>query len=98
MQANVEGEDVRARIISAEPLDKAAARIQKGLRIFLRDPAPLPSIQERLKGRGEGDVSLVLMRGLGDEVEVKLPGKFPVNAAIAGALKSIPGIVAVEHV
>ncbi len=98
LQANVEGEDVRARIISAEPLDKAAARIQKGLRIFLRDPAPLPSIQERLKGRGEGDVSLVLMRGLGDEVEVKLPGKFPVNAAIAGALKSIPGIVAVEHV
>jgi DNA polymerase-3 subunit alpha len=98
LQASVEGEDVRARIISAEPLDKAAARIQKGLRIFLRDPAPLPSIQERLKGRGEGDVSLVLMRGLGDEVEVKLPGKFPVNAAIAGALKSIPGIVAVEHV
>ena len=98
LQANVEGEDVRARIITAEPLDQAAARIQKGLRIFLRDPAPLPSIQERLKGRGEGDVSLILMRGAGDEVEVKLPGKFPVNAAIAGALKAIPGIVAVEHV
>jgi DNA polymerase III subunit alpha len=98
LQANVEGEDVRVRIITAEPLDQAAARIQKGLRIFLRDPAPLPSIQERLKGRGEGDVSLVLMRGVGDEVEVKLPGKFPVNAAIAGALKAIPGIVAVEHV
>ena len=98
VQANVEGEDVRVRIITAEPLDQAAARIQKGLRIFLRDPAPLPSIQERLKGRGEGDVSLVLMRGVGDEVEVKLPGKFPVNAAIAGALKAIPGIVAVEHV
>jgi DNA polymerase-3 subunit alpha len=98
MQAHVEGEDIRARIVSVEPLDQAAARIQKGLRIFLRDPAPLPSIEQRLKGRGEGDVSLVLMRGPGDEVEVKLPGKFPVNAAIAGALKAIPGIVAVEHV
>ena len=43
-------------------------------------------------------MSLVLMRGPGEEVEVKLPGKFPVNAAIAGALKAIPGIVAVEHV
>jgi len=98
MQAHVEGEDIRARIVSVEPLDQAAARIQKGLRIFLRDPAPLSSIEQRLKGRGEGDVSLVLMRGPGDEVEVKLPGKFPVNAAIAGALKAIPGIVAVEHV
>ena len=98
MQAHVEGEDIRARIVSVEPLDQAAARIQKGLRIFLRDPAPLVSIEQRLKGRGEGDVSLVLMRGPGEEVEVKLPGKFPVNAAIAGALKAIPGIVAVEHV
>ena len=98
MQAHVEGEDIRARIVSVEPLDQAAARIQKGLRIFLRDPAPLVSIEQRLKGRGEGDVSLVLMRGAGEEVEVKLPGKFPVNAAIAGALKAIPGIVAVEHV
>ena len=98
LQASVEGEDIRARIITVEPLDQAAARIQKGLRIFLRDPAPLSSIQERLKGRGEGDVSLVLMRSAGEEVEVKLPGKFPVNAAIAGALKAIPGIVAVEHV
>ncbi|MCC0006212.1 MAG: DNA polymerase III subunit alpha [Methylobacteriaceae bacterium] len=98
MQANVEGEDIRARIVSVEPLDQAAARIQKGLRIFLRDPSPLVSIEQRLKGRGEGDVSLVLMRGAGEEVEVKLPGKFPVNAAIAGALKAIPGIVAVEHV
>ncbi|MCB1541936.1 MAG: DNA polymerase III subunit alpha [Rhodoblastus sp.] len=98
MQANVEGEDIRARIVSVEPLDQAAARIQKGLRIFLRDPSPLVSIEQRLKGRGEGDVSLVLMRGPGEEVEVKLPGKFPVNAAIAGALKAIPGIVAVEHV
>ncbi|MFT4098248.1 MAG: DNA polymerase III subunit alpha [Rhodoblastus sp.] len=98
MQAHVEGEDIRARIVSVEPLDQAAARIQKGLRIFLRDVSPLGSIEQRLKGRGEGDVSLVLLRGPGEEVEVKLPGKFPVNAAIAGALKAIPGIVAVEHV
>ncbi|MFV0280327.1 MAG: DNA polymerase III subunit alpha, partial [Rhodoblastus sp.] len=98
LQAHVDGEDIRARIASVEPLDQAAARIQKGLRIFLRDPAPLSSIEQRLKGRGEGDVSLVLIRGAGEEVEVKLPGKFPVNAAIAGALKAIPGIVAVEHV
>jgi hypothetical protein len=34
IQANLEGEDVRARITTAEPLDQAAARHQKGMRIF----------------------------------------------------------------
>jgi DNA polymerase-3 subunit alpha len=97
LQASVEGEDVRARIVSVEPLGEAAARIQKGLRIFLRDPSPLPSIAQRLGQRGEGEVALILM--LADaEVEMKLPGKYQVNAQIAGALKAIPGIVSVEHV
>ena len=99
LQANVEGEDVRARIVTVEALDQAANRVQKGLRIFLRDEAPLASIAQRLAGRGEGEVSLVLMLAEGGgEVEVKLPGKFQVTPQIAGALKAVPGIVAVEHV
>ena len=99
LQANVEGEDVRARITTVEPLDQAANRVQKGLRIFLRDEAPLPSLTQRLAGRGEGEVSLVLMleRDRG-EVEVKLPGRFSVTPQVAGASKAIPGVVAVEHI
>ena len=34
LQANVEGEDVRARIVAVEALDQAANRVQRGLRIF----------------------------------------------------------------
>ncbi|MBV9246505.1 MAG: DNA polymerase III subunit alpha [Methylobacteriaceae bacterium] len=99
LQAAVEGEDVRARITSVEALDHAAQRVQKGLRIFLRNEAPLPSIGERLKQQGEGEISLVLMLEAGkSEVEVKLPGRYQVSPQIAGALKAIPGIVAVEHV
>jgi DNA polymerase-3 subunit alpha len=99
VQAHVDGEDVRVRITGAEKLDEAAARFQKGLRIFLRDPAPLPSIERRLAGRGEGEVSLVLLMDPGPgEVEVRLPGRYPVSAGVAGALKAIPGVVAVEHV
>ena len=99
LQANVEGEDVRARITTVEPLEQAANRVQKGLRIFLRDEAPLPSLTQRLAGRGEGEVSLVLMleRDRG-EVEVKLPGRFSVTPQVAGAIKAIPGVVAVEHI
>jgi DNA polymerase-3 subunit alpha len=47
--AELQGEDVRARVLHAEPLDAAAAKTQKGLRIFLRDTRPLDSIVRRLQ-------------------------------------------------
>ncbi len=48
--AELQGEDVRARVLHAEPLDDAAAKTQKGLRIFLRDTRPLELIVKRLAG------------------------------------------------
>jgi DNA polymerase-3 subunit alpha len=99
LSANVEGEDVRARIVTVEPLAVAAARAQKGLRIFVRDESPLNKIKERIAGKGEGEISLVVMRDQEiNEVEIKLPGFYPVNAEVAGALKAIPGVIAVEHI
>ena len=99
LQANVEGEDVRARIVQVESLTEAAAKVQKGLRVFVRDEAPLASIAERLRAKGEGEVSLVVMLGPRDgEVEIKLPGRYAVTGPIAGALKAVAGVVAVEHV
>ncbi len=65
LQANVDGEDVRARIMSVEPLDTAASRVQKGLRVFLRDSEPLGSIASRLASKGDGEISLVLLTGSG---------------------------------
>ena len=47
--AELQGEDVRARVLHAEPLDAAAAKTQKGLRIFVRDTRPLESIAKRLQ-------------------------------------------------
>jgi len=97
LQATLEGEEVRARIAAVEPLDAAAARLGKGLRLRLRDDEPLSEITRRLRGQGDGEVCLVLATSAG-EVEIKLPGKYPVSPQIAGALRAIPGIVAVEHV
>ena len=99
LQAEVEGEDVRARIVNVERLTDAAAKVQKGLRVFVRDEAPLDSIERRLTAPGEGEVSLVLILGPQEgEVEIRLPGRYSVSAAIAGALKAAPGVVAVEQV
>jgi DNA polymerase III subunit alpha len=98
LQANVEGEDVRARIVSVERLNEAAAKVHKGLRVFLRDEAPLDSIEARLRTPGNGEVSLVVILGPKEgEVEIRLPGRYAVNPAIAGALKAAPGVVGVEQ-
>jgi DNA polymerase-3 subunit alpha len=97
LQAGVEGEEVRARIGMAEPLEEAIAKHQKGMRIFLRDERPISSVYERLKARGEGEVSLVLILDDGDrEVEVRLPGKYMATPQIAGALRAVPGVVEVQ--
>ena len=99
LNARLEGEDVRAQIVHAERLSEAAARSHKGLRVFLRDEAPLPSIAERLRAKGDGEISLVVMLGPDEgEIEVKLPGRYAVTGALAGALKAVAGVVQVEHV
>jgi DNA polymerase-3 subunit alpha len=102
LSAEVQGDEVRARIQSVEPLDAAAANLQKGLRVFLRDAGPLEGVARRLEpaprsvANGDGEVSMVLMLREGAEVEVKLPGRFKVSPQVAGALKAVPGVVQVE--
>ena len=52
-----------------------------------------------MSARGDGEVSLVVILGPKDgEVEIRLPGRYAVSAAVAGALKAAPGVVAVEQV
>jgi DNA polymerase-3 subunit alpha len=96
LSAEVQGDEVRARIQSVEPLEQAAAKLQKGLRVFLRDDAPLENVAKRLDAKGDGEVSVVLMLGGDTEVEVKLPGRFNVSPQIAGAIKAVPGVERVE--
>jgi DNA polymerase-3 subunit alpha len=102
LSAEVQGDEVRARIQSVEPLDAAAANLNKGLRVFLRNEAPIEAVAKRLEPiarsavNGGGEVSMVLMLEQGTEVEVKLSGRFKVSPQIAGAIKAVPGVVQVE--
>jgi DNA polymerase-3 subunit alpha len=108
LTAEAQGDDVRARIQSVEPLDAAAAKLQKGLRVFVRDDKPIEAICKRLAPKpagaratgpkSDGEVSMVLLLAGGTEVEVKLPGRFAVSPQIAGALKAVPGVVEVQAV
>jgi DNA polymerase-3 subunit alpha len=98
--AELQGEDVRARVLNAEPLDAAAAKTQKGLRIVMKDTKALDSLDKRLQrqtGPGAGgDVSIVLRLDMQTEVEFKLEGRFVVSPQIAGAIKAVTGVEMVE--
>jgi DNA polymerase III subunit alpha len=104
LTAEAQGDEVRARIQSAEPLDAAAEKVQKGLRVFLRSVEPLDGVDKRLEpvpgraSKADGEVNMVLLLAGGAEVEVRLPGRFKVSPQIAGAIKAVPGVVQVEAV
>ena len=102
LSAVLDGEEVRPRIEDVERLDDLASRQKQDLCIFLRDDKALGSIAERIKSRGDGaravgKVSLVMILDDGaQEVEVELPGRYPINQQVANAVRAAPGVINVE--
>jgi DNA polymerase-3 subunit alpha len=103
LSAELQGDEVRARIQAVDALEEAAAGLAKALRVFVRDEAPLESLARRLEGspagrpgNDNGEVAVVLLLAEGTEVEVKLAGRFRISPQIAGAIKAVPGVVEVQ--
>ncbi|MEM0899087.1 MAG: DNA polymerase III subunit alpha [Pseudomonadota bacterium] len=98
--AEMQDEGERLRLSSLTPLgeNQKHDRIDM-LRVFLRSSDPAPSISKTLGRRGRSRVSLIVLKGGGEgEVEIELKGGYEVSGPVAGALKSIPGVVDVELV
>ncbi len=98
VNATWEGDELKLRALSVTDLDKAAAGAGEGLRIYLDDTAPLNAIAGQLREPGKGIVTIVVPARAGQEVEVKLAKTFQVTGALKGAIKSLPGVAAVESV
>ncbi|MEO0425997.1 MAG: DNA polymerase III subunit alpha [Pseudomonadota bacterium] len=111
LTVETEGEAAGGRIMlrGLQPIAEVTADTATGLRVHLADNAALPSIEKRLalgrtaaaegrtKSKGQGPVSLVLaLDDMGAEVELELPGEYPVGPEIRGMLKDIAGVAAVE--
>ena len=91
-------EGINIQIQSVEPLDKFVSGL-KQIRVYLRDEAPLASVQRHLAPKGEGSVSLILLLEEGRrEIEMDLPGRYAVSPQIASALRAVNGVVQVELV
>jgi DNA polymerase-3 subunit alpha len=100
VRARAKDGEVRFFGDSAEPVAKAVENVVAGLRVHLAPrSAEIEALKKRLENspRG-GDIILVAPVGAGREVEVKLPGRFKLDGAIRGAIKTAPGVVFVEDI
>ena len=92
-------EGINLRIQTVELLEQLASKVQKSLRVFLRDAGPLGTLASQLAVKGEGQVSFVLIKEGGQgEVEIALPDRYSVSPRVASAMRAIPGVVEVELV
>jgi DNA polymerase-3 subunit alpha len=93
----IEGEALRITAQEVGSLERAAAEAGASMRIWLRNEDTVPHIRSILS-RGEagrGRIYLVPMME-GQEVEIALPGRYPVTPRLRQALKSIAGVERVE--
>jgi DNA polymerase III subunit alpha len=87
----------------AEPIDRILEGSSAGLRVHVSPrSAEIEALKRRLEGagsqRGGGEITLVAGLDGGREVELKLPGRFNLDAALRGALKTAPGVAFLEDV
>ncbi|UWQ22264.1 DNA polymerase III subunit alpha [Jannaschia sp. W003] len=107
VEAQQESDQLKLLCRGVTPMDEAvAAGAAAGLRVFLEEAGGLGALSgllERLKAdrsiRTRGPLHLCLLDdGLPGEVELELPGLWPVNPQVKGALRSLPGVATVEEV
>ena len=99
IEARAEDEQMRLTVQSAESLDEAVTRSVKGLRLVIDDPAPVPRLAEIIAAEPAGRHQIHVSVRLPDrEVELALPGGKALGGRMMAALKTVPGLLALEEI
>jgi len=99
VRARAKDGEVRFFGDDAEPVERAVENATAGLRVHIAPrSAEIDALKRRLESNPRGG-EIVLVAGVagGREVEVKLPGRFTLDGAVRGAIKTAPGVVFVEE-
>ena len=91
-----EGDELKVRVASVQDLETAAADAGEGLLIMLDRADELSTIASQLKQQGKGIVRIIVPGKSGEEVEIELSSRKLVTPALKGALKSLPGVAAIQ--
>jgi DNA polymerase-3 subunit alpha len=100
----VEGDSIRYTAHSLEPLDQVAANVGVCLRVFLDSGNSLAPLHDVLEtsgdgkhGKGRGTVTLVSRIDSTTEVEIELPGRYPLPPTVLQSIRDVPGIAEVQE-
>ncbi|HVT51773.1 MAG TPA: DNA polymerase III subunit alpha, partial [Dongiaceae bacterium] len=99
VDVRTEEENLRLMVAEAAGLDQAVAATAAGLRIYLRDPAPVSGIKQILDraGRGKGKVQISLdLADFGWETSLTIKGGFAISGAVRSAIKAVPGVMDIQ--
>ncbi|MCP8882294.1 DNA polymerase III subunit alpha [Devosia sp. XJ19-1] len=95
--ADERAEGISLRLISAEPIEGLAERVDRQLTVFTADAKALGAISAQLKRGGNGTVNFVVIRdGGAREYEIELPGKYNITPEVAGGIKALDGVTDVR--
>ncbi len=100
VRAKANDGEVRFFADEAQLLEDAIDKVSTGLRVHV-SPATtsLEAIKARLEPSASGGGEVIFVAAFdGREVEMKLPGRYRLNPAIRGALKTAPGVALLEEV
>ncbi|MBR9970535.1 DNA polymerase III subunit alpha [Magnetospirillum sulfuroxidans] len=99
VDARLEEEQLRLTCQRIASLDQEAAKAAAGVRIFIRDEAPIPALVQLVakEAKGRNRVSIVSQLGT-REVEVGLRNTITLSPGFMGALRSVSGVVEVEEI
>lgn len=97
-ELQTQGESLRATAFDIAPLERAAAAVGAGIRVWLAETAALEPIRAVLSrgAGGRGRVFLLARTDRDRRVELALPGGFGVTPALIQALGQLPGVERVE--
>jgi DNA polymerase-3 subunit alpha len=95
--ADERAEGISLRLLTAEPIDGIADKVDRRLTVFAADVRALVPISAQLKRGGEGSVNFVVIRDEGArEYEIELPGTYRITAEVAGGIKALEGVTDVR--
>ncbi len=97
VEAEPDGEAVKARVQRLVSLDKAAEARHAGMKVYLDDTSALAPLAEQIGGGGgQGQFRLVLRLDDSREVEFVLPQGIDATPKQRSALKLVEGVAAIS--
>ena len=99
VSADPDSDNLRLRLLSAEALDQAAGRKQKGVQLTIDKPAALDDIAQRLEVGGNGKLRLVLrLDTMGKDVVVPIRGGIDTSPRQISEMKVLKGVCELKEI